>query len=351
MPVEWHARAVDVNAADGTRRGAASSTGRGYLMASSGVVVWSWTGILISHLLHRHPIAPMTLAFWRDLASTVTLLAALLALRGRAPRVAPRDRVFLLLYGLALTVMNVTWTWSVAWNGAAVSTVLVYSSVGITAVAARFTFGEKLGPVRVLAFAGGLAGCVLVARATDPRQWDLNAAGIVSGLASALSFAGFSMMGKSASRRGIDPWTATLCTFGVAAAALLPIAALTMPASGASASLFSLGSHWRGWALLVLLVVPTLGGYGLYTASLAHLPAGTANLIATVEPVLTTLWAYLLLGESLDATQLVGGALILGGVASLQLEPKIRQLLAGRAPDSARDVTSERSGGEAPLES
>ena len=313
------------------REGQPSSIGRGFLIAVSGVVVWSWTGILISYLLRHQPIAPMTLAFWRDLAAAGTLLVALLLFHRAALRIARRDRAFLLLYGVSLTLMNMTWTWSVAWNGAAVSTVLVYSSAGITALAARLFFGERLGLVRGLAFAGGLAGCVLVAKASDLRQWNLNGAGIVAGMLSAVSFTWFSMMGKAAAHRGIDPWTATLCTFGVAAVALLPIASVAMPGSGATASFLSLGSRWEGWVLLLLLVVPTLGGYGLYTASLAHLPAGTANLIATMEPVLTTVWAYFLLGESLEGVQLLGGALILGSVASLQLEGKLTRLLEGRA--------------------
>ncbi len=315
------------------QRGPAHSMGRGYLLAVAGVVLWSWTGILISYLLRHHALAPMTLAFWRDLASASLLFLGLLAFRPTALRVAPRDRAFLLLYGAALTAMNVTWTWSVALNGAAVSTVLVYSSPGVTGVAARFFFEERLGPVRVVAFAGALAGCALVAKATDPGQWTLNAAGIVAGLASAASFAWFGMMGKAASYRGIEPWTATLCAFAFAALALLPIAALALPASGPGASLGSLGGRWDGWGLLLLLVVPTLGGYGLYTASLVHLPAGTANLVATLEPVLTAIWAFLLLGESLDAIQLLGGALILASVASLQLEPK---LTPPAAPSSGR---------------
>jgi drug/metabolite transporter, DME family len=297
-----------------------SSPGRGYLAAVSGVVVWSWTGILISYLLRTRPIAPMTLAFWRDLTAAGVLFAVLAWLRRDVLHIARRDRAFMLLYGTSLTIMNVTWTWSVAWNGAAVSTVLVYSSAGITALLARFFFGERLSPVRIVAIGAGLVGCVLVAKANDLAQWDLNAAGIVAGLLSAVSFASFSMMGKAASRRGIDPWTATLCTFAVAAVALLPIASLTLPVSGPSASLSSLGPGWDGWMLLLLLVVPTLGGYGLYTVSLAYLPAGTANFIATLEPVLTTIWAYLLLGESLDAVQLLGGALIIGSIASLQLD-------------------------------
>ncbi len=47
-------------------------------------------------------------------------------------------------------------------------------------------FSEVYGPVRVVAFAGALAGCALVAKATDPGQWTLNAAGIVAGLVTVL---------------------------------------------------------------------------------------------------------------------------------------------------------------------
>jgi drug/metabolite transporter (DMT)-like permease len=217
--------------------------------------------------------------------------------------------------------MNVTWTWSVAWNGAAVSTVLVYASPGLTGLAARWRYGEPLSAVRGLAFAGSLLGCVLVARAHDPAAWRLNGAGIAAGLLSAGSFTFYSMMGRSAARRGIDPWAATLAVFAVAAVALLPVAALSLPPSGPAASLLSLGGHAQAWGLLVLLAVaPTIGGYGLYTVSLQYLPAATANLLATLEPALTAVWAWWLLGESLAPVQLLGGGLILSSVLLLRLE-------------------------------
>lgn len=299
-----------------------SSLGRGYLVGLAAVVLWSWTGILIAYLLRHHALAPMTLAFWRDLLVAGALLAGLATFRPGALRAARGDLPFLALYGGALLLMNVTWTWSVAWNGAAVSTVLVYSSPGITSVAARFLFKEKLSLVRALAFATSLAGCVLVARANDPAQWHLNTAGILTGLLSALAFTLYSLLGKVASHRGTAPWTATLYAFCLAAAALLPLATLMLPASGPAASLLSLGVRWNGWLLLLLLVIPTVGGYGLYTVSLTYLRTGTANLIATLEPVLTTVWAYFLLGESLDGLQLLGGALIAASVVSLRLEEK-----------------------------
>jgi drug/metabolite transporter (DMT)-like permease len=309
-----------------------SSLNRGYLIALTGVMFWSWTGILISYLLKHYPLMPMTLAVWRDLFVTGALIVGLWLFKRTALHIEPRQRWMLVLYGVSLTVMNVTWTFSVALNGAAVSTVMVYASPGITALAARVFFKERVSVIRIVAFAGSLAGCVLVAKANDPAQWNLNAGGILVGLASAFGFTFYSMMGKVTSQRKINSWTATLSAFTVAAIALLPIAAVTAALARATASplddltrysLLSLGTQLDGWLiLLILAVIPTIGGFGLYTASLGHLSAGTANLIATLEPVLTTLLAYLLLRESLNTTQLLGGAFIVASVISLRLEER-----------------------------
>src|SRR5512141_2533024 len=173
-----------------------SAISRGYLIGLTGIFFWSWTGIFISYLLKNYPLAPMTLAFWRDVVVTITLIGSFVVFRRSALQVAPHDRKFLFFYGLSLTLMNVTWTWSVALNGAAVSTVMVYASPGITALAARFFFKERLSPIRIVAFVSSLIGCVFVARATDPTQWNLNAGGILIGVVSAFSFTGYSMLGK-----------------------------------------------------------------------------------------------------------------------------------------------------------
>jgi drug/metabolite transporter (DMT)-like permease len=53
--------------------------------------------------------------------------------------------------------------------------------------------------------------------------------------------------------------------------------------------------------------------------SLRYLQPTVANLIATLEPALTAIWAYFLLNEQLTGVQLVGGACLLAGVALLRL--------------------------------
>jgi drug/metabolite transporter (DMT)-like permease len=304
---------------------------RGYTLGLIGIAFWSTTAIFISYLLKNYPLQPLTLAFWRDLF-VVGALALLLAIfRRSALRINPGQRKFLVLYGVALTFMNISWTLSVALNGAAVSTVMVYASPGITAIAARFFFKERLSLIRVLAFLGALLGAFFVAKANDPAQWNVNAAGILIGVLSAFGFAFYSLMGKAVSHRRINSWTATLSAFGLATIFLLPTTLITSALGQATApigdaaqySLFSLGTQWSGWLILfVLAVVPTLGGFGFYTASLGYLPAGTANLLATLEPVLTTILAYLLLKETLSPAQLIGGGLIVLSVISLRFEER-----------------------------
>ncbi len=304
---------------------------RGYTLGLIGILFWSTTAIFISYLLKNYPLQPLTLAFWRDVFVVSALFSGLLIFRRSALRGSTAHRRFLVLYGFSLALMNISWTLSVALNGAAVSTVMVYASPGITAIAARFFFKERLSLIRVFAFIGGLIGAALVANATDPAQWNVNAGGIVIGILSAFGFSFYSLMGKAVSHRQINSWTATLWAFSTAAIMLLPTALIASAvgvahapaAEAANYGLFSLGTHWSGWLILfILAVIPTLGGFGFYTASLGYLPTGTANLLATLEPVLTTILAYLLLHESLSPIQLIGGGLIVASVMSLRLEER-----------------------------
>jgi drug/metabolite transporter (DMT)-like permease len=132
----------------------------------------------------------------------------------------------------------------------------------------------------------------------------------------------------------VKPWTATLYTFALGSAFLLLVQSpdtllwLSRPLGEGSAG-------WReaalGWSVIIALAIgPTLGGFGLYTVSLTVLPASTANLIVTLEPAITAVLAYVLLGERLTAMQIVGGAIILIGVFILRLGD--RRILARASP-------------------
>ena len=295
---------------------------RGYLICIVATVLWSSTAIFIAYLTKTYQLPPLVLAFWRDLFLAITLGLVFAVFTPKWLRVDFRDLKFLFLYGFMLSLFNSLWTISVALNGAAVSTVLVYYSPAITAVLGWRLFGERLGGVKIAAIVLSILGCVLVSGAYNPATWQLNALGIITGLLSGFGFAGYSLMGKASSKRGINPWTVMVYTFGVAAIFILGYNFFYawLPPGIASMNLFWLGNQWVGWLVLLILAVgPTVGGYGLYTVSLTYLPASVANLIATLEPAMTAVLAFLFLGEMLTIPQLVGSGLIIGGVVLLRV--------------------------------
>ena len=304
---------------------------KGYIIALVGTAIWSATAVFIRYLTETYHMPPLVVAFWRDLFVSITLIVVFAALAPSLLRVDRQHLRFLLLYGFVLSIFNSLWTIAVALNGAAVATVLAYSSPAFTAIAGWKLFGERLDGIKILAVVLSIIGCVFVSGAYDLAAWQVNPLGIVTGLLAGVAFAVYSLMGKAASQRNINPWTTLLYIFACAAMFLLfydlTLGGLQGAFSGspailqiASPNLLWLGSSWTGWGVLVALAIgPTIGGYGLYMVSLTYLPASVANLIATLEPSMTAAQSYLLLGERFTLEQVVGAGLVILGVILLRI--------------------------------
>jgi len=297
---------------------------RGYVIALVSAAILSTTAIFIRHLTQSYGLPALVLAFWRDLFVVLTLLPILSWLRPEWLGVPAGQRPFLAAYGLVLAAFNSLWTQAVAINGAAIATVLVYCSAAFTALLARWLLNEPLTRAKVLAIVISLSGCLLVAEALDAQAWVANPVGIITGVLSGLGYAAYSLMGRTAAQRGLNPWTTIFHVFAVAAAALLLLNVVgggRLPGAAAVPSdLLWLGRSTAGWAILFALAAgPTVTGFGLYNVSLGYLPSSVANLLLTVEPVFTAAIAYALLGERLTGVQIAGSAMILAGVVVLTL--------------------------------
>ncbi len=101
------------------------------------------------------------------------------------------------------------------------------------------------------------------------------------------------------------------------------------------------GSWGAVAGLLGLAVVSTVVAGSSLMIGLHSLAPATAATIATLEPVLTLMWAVVLLGETLGPVQVAGAALVLAGVTWAQ-----------RTPDATRAsvLPPDASGGAASFE-
>ena len=67
-----------------------------------------------------------------------------------------------------------------------------------------------------------------------------------------------------------------------------------------------------------MIVVGTIAPFFLIVGSMRHITATRAGILAMVEPVVASVVAYAWLDETLGATQLVGGAIVLSGIVLAQ---------------------------------
>ncbi len=294
----------------------------GYSTAIAAVAFWSTTGVFLSYLSTHFKVEPLALAFWRNLLISATLVPVFLLTNRRLLRIAPGEIGFYALFGFVLALLNYIWTLAVVKDGAAVATVLIYSSTGFTAVFARFLFREKLGPAKIAAILFSLVGCVMVSNAYRAEMWRLNVVGVSAGLLSGIAFSGFSLFSKEASRRKVNSWTSLIYSFIFGAVFTFAFSLVPrLPGSAGVARLLSPNLPATGWLVLVVLaLVPTLFGFWFYNMSMNYLPASTANLLATLEPPMTALEAYVLLDERMTIIQIAGGLAILAAVAMVQFE-------------------------------
>jgi DME family drug/metabolite transporter len=164
--------------------------------------------------------------------------------------------------------------------------------------------------VKLLAAASTVLGSAMVAQIHQAEFLRLNLRGILFGLLTALSMAVYSILGKRAVAR-YSPWTVVLYAFAGGGLFL---------ALGSGSSLLAARDYppaaW-GW-IIGLALIPSLGGYALFTLGLRDLPASQVSVIATWEVVTAALLGWLLFGEHLTAVQITGAALVCFGIAWIQ---------------------------------
>ncbi|MBN8505473.1 MAG: DMT family transporter [Burkholderiales bacterium] len=183
-----------------------------------------------------------------------------------------------------------------------------------TLLLAAWLFGEKLS-ARIAA-GMGLAVLGAMTVLTHGRPWAVFEQGLGVGelllLGCVACWSGYTLLGKKL-LGGMDALTTTLATSGFGLVLLL-LSALSFEGPAAMAQPLQVsGATWA--ALLFMAVGSTVLAYAWYFEGVAALGAGAASGYISLVPVFGVLFATLLLGEALDASLLVGGVMVLGGMA------------------------------------
>ena len=300
----------------------------GYALAVLAATLWAINASIGETLMDRG-LGWAPLSQLRVTGSFVLLAGALALFRRdllRVERDQVRDLAFLGVFALA----PVQATYFLAINrleiGPAVT--IQYLAPLVVLLWLRLWLGLRIAGGLWAAVALSVVGCFFVVRAYDAGS--LDGLGVAVAFASTLTFAGY-MVGSERAGRHHTPFTTLAYGFGFATLA------------------WSVAQPWWNYpideldsgrdALLALgvVVVGTLLPFLAMVGALRYIPAPRAGIVATLEPVLAALFAWLLVGESLAALQVGGMALVVAAVVWVQAHRP--DLEAEAAPGAADRVS------------
>ncbi len=281
-------------------------TALGYSLVIAAVTMFSLNASLALFLL-EDGLTAMRLSELRSVGALLLIVLAVVVIRPAGLRIERREIPQFAVLGIAgLALVYVTYFIAIERLGVGPALTLEYLAPLLLLLWLRFAHGRRLSPSLWGAVAISLFGSALVVQAFDPSSLDL--VGVLAGLGAAISFAIYFAGSERAGRRH-PPLVTLFWAFGFSTLFWLVI----QPPWTFPFEQLSSGSDLLLAAAIV--VIGTLVPFGLIVAALRHVPAARAAAVATLEPALSALFAFLIHDEALAATQLVGIAIVLAAVA------------------------------------
>jgi drug/metabolite transporter (DMT)-like permease len=254
-------------------------------------------------------VSPSTGTLYRALFG-LPLLALVAYLEHRRYGPLPSKAVRLAgIAGVFFAADLLFWHHAIEAVGAGLATVLGNLQVLIVGVVAWLIFGERPSRAILVAVPVVLVGVVLISGVIGQGAYGADPAlGVVLGVATAICYSGYLLIIRIGGRDPRRP------------AGLVAIAtvAVVLVAGGTGAVVGDLDPAppvaSLGWLALLGLTSQSIG-YLMISISLPRLPAVVTSIILLVQPVLTVGLGVVLLAERPSVAQLIGVALVVGGIA------------------------------------
>lgn len=272
------------------------------------IVLLGVAGVSLSAVFVRWSTAPSLILVLYRMCFAAALLApyALLRRREELGALSRREILLCLASGAFLGLHFTAYFESLRWTAIASAVVLVDTEVLFVALGSLLVLRKRLSGRAWLAVALAFGGSVMVAMADTTAGPDAVRGDLIA-LSGALCMAVYTMIG-SVCRRHISTTAYTYLVYCSAAVTVLAAALL------GGTPLAGYGPVNLGTAL-GMAVFCTLLGHSVFSWGLKYLSPAFISTVKLLEPVFASLWGLALFGERPGAAVLLGGAVILSGVA------------------------------------
>lgn len=252
---------------------------------------------------------PISTAFWR-MALALPFLWIWLTFEKRRVPASPKpfaaaDYRWLIAAGLCFAGDLATWHLSLNFTTVANSVLLANLAPVFVTLGSWLIFRQRPTTIFIAGMITAIAGAATLIGASFSLSTD-HLLGDAIALGTAVFYGGYILCVKRL-RDTLSTATVMVGSGLVAACILLPIALLTT-------KIFLPFTAW-GWLILLgLALFSHAGGQGLVAYALASLPAAFSAVSLLIQPVLSTILAWIILNEIVGPQQAFGGIIVLAGI-------------------------------------
>lgn len=262
--------------------------------------MWGTLGIF-AKLLYQFNLDTFTVVFYRVVIAFFLLLIYNLS---KGLKIKRERLSFYAFYGFfSIFLFYVLYFYTVRISSVSLAVLLLYTAPIHSTILGYLIFKEKITPTKLMALTMAVIGVLLV---VNPNNEKMSILAVVLGLLSGFTYALYGVLGKIAVRNE-RPEEALLYTLGFGTLFLVPFSNFKIPLDAIP-------------YIFALAFFPTFLAYILYNTALREVEVSKASIIATIEPVVALILAYLVFNEVLTLKQLLGAVLIIGGSILIHMD-------------------------------
>lgn len=251
---------------------------------------------------------PVSTAFWRVFLALPFLWAWawLDQRRAAAAPAAPHSRGLLFAAGFFFAGDLAVWHWSIVLTSVANAVLLANLAPIFVTLAAWLLWRRQPRLMFLAGLAAALAGVILMVGGDFSNTSGRALLGDALGVVTAMFYAAYQLT--------VTRLRGSVGTARIMAVSSMVTAAFLLPMAWLSGEVFFPATAMGWFKVFGLALISQVAGQSLIAYAMAHLPATLSSVGLLLQPVMASLFAWILLGETLGAAGFAGAVLVLAGI-------------------------------------
>ena len=270
--------------------------------------LWGAMGIFVRGLASCG-LSSIEICFVRVFVSAALMTVYFLLFNKKAMKIKLKDIWCFIGTGVfSLTFFGYCYFTTIQMTSMSVAAVLLYTSPVFVLVLSAILFKEKITKRKVICVIIAILGCAFVSGIVGSSVGlTLPVQGILYGLGSGLGYGLYSIFGRYAIKRKYSAITITYYSFLFSAVALLFMIKPTAIMNKLGMGQVDINIVYVIGTAIVVTILP----YIFYTLGLTKIENSKAAVVACIEPIMATVFGFLVFHEVLSFGEIVGVALVL----------------------------------------